>query len=148
MCGRIVSEETRKKIGLSHLGSKRSKEARENMSKAIRPPISKEARIKISEAAKKQWAAQKRCLVAIKPISKQRKLVIVKENLTPEQRKQIRVKRGIQMGKANLGVTRSDEVKKRIAEAHTGKKHSEETKRKISETLKRKEGGVPSQTSR
>ena len=112
--GRIVSEETRKKMGEWQKGKKLNEEMKKKLREAnIGKKMSDEVKKKISEKLKGRIVSED----TKKKMSKAQKGKIVSE----ETRQKLK------------GKTHSEESKRKMSEVHKGKTHSEESKRKMSE---------------
>ena len=112
--GRIVSEETRKKMGEWQKGKKLNEEMKKKLREAnIGKKMSDEVKKKISEKLKGRIISED----TKKKISEAQKGKIVSE----ETRKKLK------------GKTHSEETKRKLSEIHKGKTLSEETKKKMSE---------------
>ena len=137
-----LSEKTKKKLLEANLGKKVSEETKKKISEKLK------GRIITEETRKKMSAAQKG-----KKVSEEtkRKLREAKKNISEETRRKMSVaKKGKKaseearrkMSENRKGKKRSEETKKKMSEKATGKnnpfygkKHSEETKEKIRQTL-------------
>ena len=117
--GRIVSEETRKRMGQWQKRRIVSEETREKLREAnIGKKVSDEVKKKISEKLKGRIVSED----TKKKMSKAQKGKIVSE----ETRQKLK------------GKTHSEETKRKMSEVRKGRTHSEKTKRKMSEVRKGK----------
>jgi len=116
--GKVLSEETRKKIGEAHKGKVLSEEHRRKLLEANRGKVvSEETKKKISESKKGQVFSKEHK----RKLSESHKGHLVSE----ETRRKI--------GESHKGLRHTEEARRKMRESHKGKVLSEETKRKLSE---------------
>jgi group I intron endonuclease len=139
--GGHVSEETRKKISASSLGKTKGKfkgsrpdETKRRMSEAsMGKPKSEETRKKMSDAA-----------LARKPMSDETKAKMSAAKKGKRQPQELIDKRV----KAITGKTRTDEVKKKMSDAHIGREYAPRSKEASEKAAKSNTGRVRSQESK
>jgi len=111
------SEETKRKMSVSHLGKCLSKKTREKMSKSnMGHFVSEETKMKISKANKGKTSPNKGKHFSVE---------------TKRKMSEARKRR-----KEKLGYINSSETRKKMSEAHRGKRLTEKHKRKIGESNK------------
>jgi hypothetical protein len=122
--GRVLSEETKKKMSLAQIGKVRSEETKKKISVAKKgkalPPISDETRKRLSYASKNRIRT---------PFSEETKKKM-SESAKKKPPVSIETRRKLSESKKNM----SDETKKKISVAKKGIPRSEETRRKITES--------------
>jgi hypothetical protein len=122
--GMILSEESRKKVGLASKGRIPNEETRRKISKALKGK-------KLSEDAKRkliEYRIGSRHTEESK--EKNRKAHIGKKHTEESKRKVSEALKG------RVGKIPNEETRRRMSEAQKGKKHSDEHKKKISESSK------------
>lgn len=120
--GHVVTEETRKKISIAHKGKPHL---------FLDPLKEQERRRKIGVAVKKRYEDPKEH-------EKTSKSMVGKIKRTPEYCKQVSERLKLIVGEKHplFGIPKSEETKKKISIANTGKKRTIEQRKKISETNK------------
>ena len=123
MSGILMSDETKKKIGIARSGRTHSEESRKKISENQKGKyISDESRLKMSESQKGKKLTEKT----------KEKIGIAGRGRThsEETKKKLR--------NLNKGKTLTEEHRKKLSEAHKGKTLTEEHKKKIAEALRGK----------
>lgn len=130
--GRRWSEETRRKISKSLLGSipwmkgkKHNRQSKRKMSIALKGkphgPMSEETKRRLSESKKGHPVSEE-------TRAKLRKAFLGRKRSLAERRK---------ISKGQMGHVLSESTKRKISQAHQGKRHTKETRRKLSRIVKR-----------
>ena len=123
MSGIVMSDETKKKIGIAGRGRKHSEESRKKISEKQKGKyIPDESRLKMSEIQKGKKLTEK---------TKEKIGIAGKGRKHSEETKQ-------KLRDLNKGKTLTEEHRKKLSEAHKGKSLTEEHRKKIAEGLKGK----------